>query len=177
LGISLHALIFVCLLWAGANAFSLGYTYLQIRELMTSALTRAMPAIYIFILIGMVIASFMQSGTISTLIYYGLNWLNPSVFLAVGLILCAVMSVATGTSWGTVGTMGVVLMGIGAAMNIPPPIVAAMVVCGATFGDKMSPVSDTTNLAAMSAGTNLYRHMYGMLFTTLPTFLLSLVIF
>nr|WP_275444858.1 Na+/H+ antiporter NhaC family protein [Alteromonas sp. CNT1-28] len=66
------------------------------------------------------------------------------------------MSVATGTSWGTVGTMGVVLMGIGAAMNIPLPIVAGMVICGATFGDKMSPVSDTTNLASMSAGTNLY---------------------
>lgn len=81
---------------------------------------------------------------------------NPSIFLAVGLILCAVMSVATGTSWGTVGTMGVVLMGIGAAMNIPLPIVAGMVICGATFGDKMSPVSDTTNLASMSAGTNLY---------------------
>ncbi len=177
LGISLHALLFLCLLWAGINAFSLGYTYLQIRDLMTSALTRAMPAIYIFILIGMVIASFMQSGTISTLIYYGLNWLNPSIFLAVGLILCAVMSVATGTSWGTVGTMGVVLMGIGAAMNIPLPIVAGMVVCGATFGDKMSPVSDTTNLASMSAGTNLYRHMYAMLLTTLPSFLLTLVIF
>jgi len=73
--------------------------------------------------------------------------------------------------------MGVVLMGIGEAMNIPLPIVAAMVVCGATFGDKMSPVSDTTNLAAMSAGTNLYRHMYAMLFTTLPSFLLALVIF
>ena len=177
LGISLHALIFMCLLWVGINAFSLGYTYLQIRDLMTSALTRAMPAIYIFILIGMVIASFMQSGTISTLIYYGLSWLNPSIFLAVGLILCAVMSVATGTSWGTVGTMGVVLMGIGAAMNIPLPIVAGMVVCGATFGDKMSPVSDTTNLASMSAGTNLYRHMYAMLLTTLPSFLLTLVIF
>jgi len=107
-----HALMFMCLLWVGINAFSLGYTYLQIRELMTRALTRAMPAIYIFILIGMVIASFMQSGTISTLIYYGLSWLNPSIFLAVGLILCAVMSVATGTSWGTVGTMGVVLMGM-----------------------------------------------------------------
>ncbi|MDO6566490.1 Na+/H+ antiporter NhaC [Alteromonas sp. 1_MG-2023] len=177
LGISLHALIFLCLLWAGINAFSLGYKYLQIRELMTSALTRAMPAIYIFILIGMVIASFMQSGTISTLIYFGLNWLNPSIFLAVGLILCAVMSVATGTSWGTVGTMGVVLMGIGEAMNIPLPIIAGMVVCGATFGDKMSPVSDTTNLAAMSAGTTIYRHMYAMLLTTLPSFLITFVIF
>jgi len=106
LGISLHALIFLCLLWAGINAFSLGYTYLQIRELMTSALTRAMPAIYIFILIGMVIASFMQSGTISTLIYYGLSWLNPSIFLAVGLILCAVNVGGNGHIVGNGGDYG-----------------------------------------------------------------------
>ncbi len=144
---------------------------------MTGALTRAMPAIYIFILIGMVIASFMYSGTIATLIYYGLSWLNPSFFLAVGLLLCALMSVATGTSWGTVGTLGVVFMGIGSAMNIPLPLVAGMIVCGATFGDKMSPISDTTNLAAMSAGTDLYRHIYAMLFTTTPTFVLTFVIF
>ncbi|MDP5129249.1 MAG: Na+/H+ antiporter NhaC [Paraglaciecola sp.] len=177
LGISLHALMFLCLLWVGLNAFSLGYRYVQIRELMTHALSRAMPAIYIFILIGMVIASFMHSGTIATLIYYGLSWLSPSLFLAVGLLLCALMSVATGTSWGTVGTLGVVFMGIGAAMNIPLPLVAGMVVCGATFGDKMSPISDTTNLAAMSAGTDLYRHIYAMLFTTLPTFALTFLIF
>ncbi|GHG72855.1 Na+/H+ antiporter NhaC [Alishewanella longhuensis] len=177
LGISLHTLMFLCLLWVGLNAFSLGYGYAQIRELMTRALTRAMPAIYIFILIGMVIASFMHSGTIATLIYYGLSWLNPSIFLAVGLLLCALMSVATGTSWGTVGTLGVVLMGVGATMNIPLPLIAGMVVCGATFGDKMSPISDTTNLAAMSAGTDLYRHIYSMLFTTLPTFILTFLIF
>lgn len=177
LGISLHTLMFFCLLWVGLNAFSLGYGYAQIRELMTSALTRAMPAIYIFILIGMVIASFMHSGTIATLIYYGLSWLNPTIFLAVGLLLCALMSVATGTSWGTVGTLGVVLMGVGATMNIPLPLIAGMVVCGATFGDKMSPISDTTNLAAMSAGTDLYRHIYAMLFTTLPTFILTFLIF
>jgi len=177
LGISLHTLMFVCLLWVGLNAFSLGYGYLQIRELMTSSLARAMPAIYIFILIGMVISSFMHSGTIATLMYYGLSWLNPSLFLAVGMLLCAIMSVATGTSWGTVGTLGVVLIGIGSAMNIPLPLVAGMIVCGATFGDKMSPISDTTNLAAMSAGTDLYRHIYSMLFTTAPTFILTLVIF
>lgn len=177
LGISLHSLMFMCLLWVGLHAFSLGYGYAQIRELMTSALTRAMPAIYIFILIGMVIASFMHSGTIATLIYYGLSWLSPSFFLAVGLLLCALMSVATGTSWGTVGTLGVVFMGIGSAMNIPLPLVAGMIVCGATFGDKMSPISDTTNLAAMSAGTDLYRHIYAMLFTTTPTFILTFFIF
>jgi NhaC family Na+:H+ antiporter len=177
LGISLHTLMFLCLLWVGLNAFSLGYGYIQIRELMTGALTRAMPAIYIFILIGMVISSFMHSGTIATLIYYGLSWLSPSLFLAVGLLLCAVMSVATGTSWGTVGTLGVVFIGIGSAMNIPLPLVAGMIVCGATFGDKMSPISDTTNLAAMSAGTDLYRHIYSMLFTTTPTFILTFLIF
>lgn len=177
LGISLHSLMFLCLLWVGLNAYSLGYGYIHIRELMTSALTRAMPAIYIFILIGMVIASFMHSGTIATLIYYGLTLLSPSLFLAVGLLLCALMSVATGTSWGTVGTLGVVFMGIGSAMNIPLPLVAGMIVCGATFGDKMSPISDTTNLAAMSAGTNLYRHIYAMLFTTTPAFILTFFIF
>jgi len=177
LGISLHALMFICLLWCAINAFSLGFGYLQIRELMTNSLTRAMPAIYIFILIGMVISSFMHSGTIATLMYYGLSWLSPSLFLAIGLLLCALMSVATGTSWGTVGTLGVVLIGIGGAMNIPLPLVAGMIVCGATFGDKMSPISDTTNLAAMSAGTDLYRHIYAMLFTTVPAFLFTFILF
>ncbi len=177
LDISLHALMFLCLLWAGLHAYSLGHSYLQIRELMTGSLTRVMPAIYIFILIGMVISSFMHSGTIATLMYYGLSWLSPSLFLAVGMLLCALMSVATGTSWGTVGTLGVVFIGIGSAMNIPLPLVAGMVVCGATFGDKMSPISDTTNLAAMSAGTDLYRHIYSMLFTTAPTFILTFLIF
>lgn len=160
LGISLHTLMFLCLLWAGFNAFLIGYGYLQIRALMTRSLSSAMPAIYIFILIGMVISSFMHSGTIVTLMYYGLSWLSPSLFLALGMLLCALMSVATGTSWGTVGTLGVVLIGIGSAMNIPLPLVAGMIVCGATFGDKMSPISDTTNLAAMSAGTDLYRHIH-----------------
>jgi len=125
----------------------------------------------------MVIASFMHSGTIAALMYYGLNWITPSLFLAIGLLLCALMSVATGTSWGTVGTLGVVFIGIGGALQIPLPIVAGMVVCGATFGDKMSPISDTTNLAAMSAETNLYRHIYSMFFTTAPSFLLAFVIF
>lgn len=177
LGISLHTLMFLCLLWVGLNAYYLGYGYLHIRELMNNALVRAMPAIYIFILIGMVISSFMHSGTIATLIYYGLSWLSPSLFLAVGLLLCALMSVATGTSWGTVGTLGVVFIGIGSTMSIPLPLVAGMIVCGATFGDKMSPISDTTNLSAMSAGTDLYHHIYSMLFTTIPTFILTLLIF
>lgn len=177
LGIGLHSLMFLCLIWAGLHARYLGYDYAHIRALMGEAITRALPAIYIFILIGMVIASFMQSGTIATLMYFGLNWLSPTLFLSVGMLLCALMSLATGTSWGTVGTLGVVFIGIGGAMGIPLPLVAGMIVCGATFGDKMSPISDTTNLAAMSADTNLYRHIYAMLFTTVPSFLLAFAVF
>src|SRR5690606_31028935 len=94
-----------------------------------------------------------------------------------GLILCCFMSLATGTSWGTVGTLGVVLMGIGETMGIPLPLVAGMIISGATFGDKLSPISDTTNLAAMSADTPLYRHIHSMLYTTSPTFLIVLCLF
>jgi Na+:H+ antiporter, NhaC family len=144
--------------------------------MMSEAITRALPAIYIFLLIGMVIASFMQSGTIATLIYYGLSLIEPSLFLFTGLLLCCLMSIATGTSWGTVGTLGVVFMGIGAALGVPLALVAGMVVSGATFGDKMSPVSDTTNLAAMSAHADLYDHIKTMLYTTVPTLLLTLLI-
>ena len=175
-GISLHTIIFACLIWAVTNTAVLKYSYAEIQEMMSQAITRALPAIYIFILIGMVIASFMQSGTIAMLIYYGLGILEPSFFLLSGLLLCCLMSVATGTSWGTVGTLGVVFIGIGEALQIPLPIVAGMIVSGATFGDKMSPVSDTTNLAAMSAETNLYAHIRTMLITTVPTLLIVSVI-
>jgi NhaC family Na+:H+ antiporter len=175
--ISLHIVMFFCLIWTALHAWWLGYDFTAIRGMMNTGISNALPAIYIFILIGMVIAAFMQSGTVAALIYHGLNLLSPSLFLAAGLVLCSLMSVATGTSWGTAGTLGVVLMGIGTAMGIPLPLVAGMVVAGATFGDKLSPISDTTNLAAMSANTNLYRHIGSMLYTTVPAFVLSLIIF
>ena len=177
LQIDLHVLLFACLCWSALHAAALGYRYADIRGLMAEAINRALPALYIFLLIGMVIASFMHSVSIATLMHLWLGWLSPGLFLAIGMVLCAVMSLATGTSWGTVGTLGVVFIGIGDTLGLAPGLVAGMVVCGATFGDKMSPVSDTTNLAAMSAGTNLYRHIYAMLFTTVPSFLLALLVF
>jgi NhaC family Na+:H+ antiporter len=175
--INLHILIFLTLIWASLHTHALGYSFIAIRRMMDAGIIKALPAIYIFMLIGMVIASFMHSGTIASLLYFGLVWLDPSLFLATGLILCSLMSIATGTAWGTVGTIGVVLIGIGDTMGIPLPLVAGMIISGATFGDKLSPISDTTNLAAMSAGTNLYRHIGSMLYTTLPTFILVLIIF
>lgn len=173
---SIHAVLFFALLWVGVQAALLGYAFTDIRSMMNNGISKALPAIYIFILIGMVIASFMQSGTIASLIYYGMDLLNPAVFLTVGLVLCSFMSVATGTAWGTAGTVGVVLIGIGETMGIPLPVVAGMIISGATFGDKLSPISDTTNLAAMSAETDLYRHIRAMMYTTIPTYIIVLVI-
>lgn len=175
LQVSLHSLMLICLIIAATAAWSLykgGFS--PIRDAMSAGITRALGAIYIFILIGVLIAAFIQSGTVAALIYYGLTFISPMYFLPAGLLLCSFMSVATGTSWGTVGTAGVVLIGIGGAMNIPLPLVAGMVVSGAVFGDKMSPISDTTNLAAMSAETDLYAHIKSMLWTTGPAYLIAL---
>ncbi len=175
--ISLHIVLYIVLIWVAINARILGYTFDDIRSMMSKSISRSLSAIYVFLLIGMVIAAFMKSGTVVALIYYGLDWITAQWFLPVGLILCAFMSLATGTSWGTVGTLGVVFIGIGTVLNIPLPLVAGMIISGATFGDKLSPISDTTNLAAMSTDTDLYEHIRSMLFTTVPTFLIVLVMF
>lgn len=174
---SLHSLLLISLIIASVSAYLLGHDFYSIRGAMNAGISGALTAIYIFILIGVLIAAFIHSGTLATLIYYGIEFVSPTLFLPAGLILCSLMSLATGTSWGTVGTIGVVLMGIGTTMGVPAPLVAGMVISGACFGDKMSPVSDTTNLAAMSSRVDLYAHIRSMLFTAGPAYALSLVIF
>lgn len=176
-GISLHILLLICLMIAATSAAVQGYSYLDIRKAMNAGISGALQAIYIFILIGVLIAALIESGTLATLIYYGIEFIRPAWFLPAGLLLCSFMSIATGTSWGTVGTAGVVLMGIGSAMGIPEPIIAGMVISGACFGDKMSPMSDTTNLSAMTSRTDLYSHIQSMLFTTGPAYIIALIIF
>ncbi|WP_299495292.1 Na+/H+ antiporter NhaC [uncultured Shewanella sp.] len=175
---SLHSLMLISLIIAGFSALPLSQDrFTSIRKAMNKGIQTALPAIYIFLLIGVLIAALIQSGTLASLIYYGLTFISPSIFLPAGLLLCSLMSIATGTSWGTVGTAGVVLVSLGQTMGLPIPIIAGMVVSGASFGDKMSPVSDTTNLAAMSSGTDLYRHIKSMTYTTGPAFLITLIIF
>jgi NhaC family Na+:H+ antiporter len=173
----LHGVLMLGLVWVASNALVLAPSYHQIREAMRLGASRAMPAMFIFLLIGIVIVTFIQAGTIGTLIYYGLEFMHPGIVLPAGLILCSLMSMAVGTSWGTVATGGIVLLGVGGAMGIPLPIIAGMVISGASFGDKMSPVSDTTNLSALSAETDLYQHIRSMAYTTGPTYLIVLVIF
>ncbi|WP_257263239.1 Na+/H+ antiporter NhaC [Endozoicomonas sp. ONNA2] len=174
---SLHSLMLICLIIAGSSALRLGYNYKEIQQAMNNGINNALSAIYIFILIGVVIAAFIESGTLATLVYYGISFIDPTFFLPTGLILCSLMSLATGTSWGTVGTAGVVLMSIGGCMGLPLPLIAGMVISGACFGDKMSPVSDTTNLSAMSSKTSLYAHIKSMTYTTGPVYLICLAIF
>ena len=177
LGISLHSLLVIALVWVAGHSSLLGYSYMQIKSAMIAGIQKGLGAIFIFFLIGILVAALIESGTIGGLIYYGLDLLHPTFFLPAGLVLCSLMSLATGTAWGTIATIGVVLMGLGGALGIPLPLVAGMVVSGASFGDKMSPVSDTTNLAAMSANTDLYAHIKSMMYTTVPTYIISIVLF
>jgi NhaC family Na+:H+ antiporter len=129
-----------------------------------------MQAMLILYIIGMLVGTWIPGGVVPSMIYYGLSILNPAAFLLTALIICSIVSFATGTSWGTSGTVGIALMGIGAGLGIPAPITAGFIISGAYVGDKMSPLSDTTNLAPAVAGTDLFQHIRAMMWTTLPTY-------
>src|SRR6056297_101837 len=177
LKVDIHALLILGLCVTCLVSLKYGYTFDELVKSMEKSISRAMTALLIFILIGTIIGSWISAGTVPALIYYGLNILTPRLFLPIGLILCSLTSLSTGTSWGTAGTIGIALMGMGVGLGIPAPIVAGMVISGAFFGDKMSPISDTTNLAAVSAGANLYNHIRAMTYTTIPSYLLALIIY
>lgn len=173
----LHILLIGALLWACINGAFSGKSFQEIRSYMNSGIAKALSAMYMFILIGIVIAALIESGTILTIIYYSVDYVSPAWLLPAGLLFTSFMAVATGTSWGTVGTIGVVFVGLGSIIGIPLPIVAGMVVSGALFGDKMSPVSDTTILAAACAETDLYAHIRSMAYTTGPAYVIALLLF
>lgn len=141
------------------------------------AIRVVVPTLCLLMAIGVMIGTWLQSGTIAAIIVGGLKLINPTWLLPLTLIFCAVLSLVTGTSYGSVGSAGVAMMAIGDAMGIHPGMVAGAVICGAMFGDKLSPLSDTTNLAPAVAGAKLHDHVRSMLWTTLPTFAISLVIF
>ena len=128
-------------------------------------------------MVGALAGTWLISGIIPSMIYYGLQVLNPTIFLVACLIICAVISVATGSSWTTAATVGIALIGIGGALDISLGMTAGAVLSGAYFGDKMSPMSDTTNLAPAMAGTDLFTHIRYMAYTTVPTFVVTLIFF
>lgn len=134
-------------------------------------------AILILLMVGALAGTWLVSGIIPSMIYYGLQILSPAIFLPATLIICAVISIATGSSWTTSATVGIALIGIGGALGFPIGMVAGAVISGAYFGDKLSPMSDTTNLAPAMAGTDLFTHIKYMSITTTPTFIISLILF
>lgn len=154
-----------------------GYAFSEVEEMMYKGIRHALPAIVIIILVGLVIGSWIGSGVVATMIYYGLQLIDPRYFLVVVIVLCGVVALAIGSSWSTMATVGVASMGIGLSMGISPGMVAGAVICGAYFGDKMSPLSDTTNLASGLSGVNLFEHIQHMFFTTIPALVISLVAF
>ena len=141
------------------------------------AIRVVVPTVCLLMAIGVMIGTWLQSGTIATIIVGGLRLIDPTWLLPLTLLFCAVLSLVTGTSYGSVGSAGVAMMAIGNAMGIHPGMVAGAVICGSMFGDKISPLSDTTNLAPAVAGAKLGDHVRSMLWTTLPPFLISLILF
>lgn len=142
-----------------------------------ASIRMVVPTLCLLMAIGVMIGTWLQSGTIATIIVWGLQMINPAWLLPLTLIFCSVLSLVTGTSYGSVGSAGVAMMAIGNAMGINPGMVAGAVICGAMFGDKLSPLSDTTNLAPAVAGAKLGDHVRSMLWTTLPTYVITLVLF
>lgn len=154
-----------------------GTSWKDMEEGMLHVVSVGLPAIGILILVGMLTGVWIASGTVPTLIYFGLELISPQLFLAAAAVLCAIVSVSLGTSWGTVGTVGLALMGIGVGFDIPAYWTAGAVVSGAFFGDKVSPLSDTTNLAPAVTGVNLFDHIRNLIPTTLPAMLIALLVY
>ena len=151
-----HVPMFIGVVAAACVALYLGYDWKRIEKSMMDGIYRALQSIMILAIIGILIGVWIVAGVVPAMIYYGLKLLSPSIFLLATVLICSITSLATGTSWGTMGTMGLALMGIAAGLGIPAGITAGAVISGAYFGDKMSPLSDTTNLAPAMAGSTQF---------------------
>lgn len=157
--------------------FRLRMSWAKMLKGMVVSIQEAMPSMIILLMIGALSGTWLLSGIVPAMIYYGLKVLNPTVFLFAACIVCAIVSVATGSSWSTVATIGIALLGIGKALGLSEGVVAGAIISGAYFGDKMSPLSDTTNLAPAVAGTDLFTHIRYMFYTTVPSISIALLIF
>lgn len=186
------ALIFTMQFWGGdphipilmaavvaalVAVFGLGYTWKELEDGIIETIKMSTQALLIVMIIGMIIGTWILGGIVPTMIYYGLKLLSPSIFLVATVLLCCVVSLATGSSWTTAGTVGIALVGVGIGLGMNPGLVAGAIISGAYFGDKMSPLSDTTNLAPAMAGSTLFEHIRHMSYTTGPSLVISLIIY
>ncbi len=173
----IHVGLIIATVFAGLVAIARGWKWAYIEKGLINSINGSMQGILIIVATGALIGSWIQAGVIPSMIYYGLGILTPSIFLVTTCIICAIVSLSTGTSWGTAGTVGIALVGIGSGLGIPEGIAAGAVISGAYFGDKMSPLSDTTNMASSTVGVNLFEHIRHMMFTVGPTTIIALILY
>ncbi|RUO81292.1 Na+/H+ antiporter NhaC [Idiomarina tyrosinivorans] len=169
-------------LWISAGVaaiigFRNGFTWEQLEDGVTKGISVALGALLIILAVGSLIGTWLLSGTVPTLIYYGLELLNPSLFYAASCVICSIVALSIGSSWTTAATIGVALMGVSQGMDMSPAITAGAIVSGAYFGDKMSPLSDTTNLAPAVSGTELFAHIRYMGYTAGPAIIIAILLF
>lgn len=171
------ALLLAGFLTMGIGVFVLKQDYKTLEKAAMDTVGVSLQALMILLIVGSLISIWIFNGVVPTMIYYGIKLLSPVVFLPICLVLCAIVSLATGSSWSTVGTIGIALIGIGKTLGVPEAIVAGAIVSGSYFGDKMSPLSDTTNLAPTMAGTDLFTHIKHMSYTTGWAFGISFILY
>ena len=171
------ALLASAMLTATIGVFVYKQNYKDLEKKALETVGVSTQAVLILLIVGALIGIWILNGVVPTMIYYGIKLINPTIFLPVSLVICSIVSLATGSSWSTVGTVGIALIGIGKTLGIPEGMVAGAIVSGSYFGDKMSPLSDTTNLAPAMAGTDLFAHIKHMMFTTGPAVIVSFFIF
>lgn len=172
-----HIPLICSAIFAAAVAVMNGFKWSFLEAGILASINRSMQAMLILLTVGLLIGSWIASGVVPAMIYYGLNVLSPAIFLVASCILCMIVSLATGSSWTTAGTIGIALIGVGHGLGMDPAMTAGAIVSGAYFGDKMSPLSDTTNLAPAMAGATLFDHIRHMVWTVTPSILISLVLF
>ena len=163
--------------FAALVAMANGWKWKVMEKGILAAIDRTMQAILILAVVGLMLGSWMAGGVIPSMMYFGIKVIAPSIFLFTACLLCSIVSLATGSSWSTAGSMGVALVGVGVALGFPAAMTAGACVSGAYFGDKMSPLSDTTNLAPAVAGSNLFEHIGHMIKTTGPALVIALIVY
>ncbi|QAS54282.1 Na+/H+ antiporter NhaC [Halobacillus litoralis] len=176
-GAAPHIPIVLVAIIVAVYGFKLGYTWKELEKAITKGVSHGVPAILILSLIGILVGVWVLNGTVQTITFYGLQVLSPSIFLVSAVIITAVVATMTGSSWSAISTIGIALMGVSYGMEISASMTAGAIVCGAIFGDKMSPLSDTTNLTAATAKVDIFQHIKHMLWTTVPSLLITLLIF
>lgn len=177
LGLAPEPLLILSAVVAGIVARCLGLSWVDMLYGIREKLDTAMPALLVLISIGILVGTWMIAGTIPMMIYFGLDLINARFIVLIAFVISAIVSLITGTSWGSAGTVGVALMGIAASVDAPLAATAGSIVAGSYFGDKLSPLSDTTNLAPIAAGTTLWEHIRHMLYTTVPATVISLTVY